>query len=579
MQPRSISHIVFPLGLGFVFIVSLWIRMAFPVVAIGAPHDDMLFASQAVSIGMGQWLGPYNNLTHAKGAGYPIFLFLNHVTGLPLKVSEHAVYLACALCFALTAGQMQRSRKLALVTFVLLAFLPTLWNPGVGGRVVRDNLYISFSLLLLTLGFRCWCLPTRADGLASVEPLSEQVRAKWPAMIALGLVAGAYWVIREEGVWLVPSMLVMLLYWLWRHRTELRAWRPLLAMLVIPLGSAAIVVCAVNGANYVRYGVFRNNDFRSADFQAGYGALTRVRHDAWHRYVLFPREARQRAYEMSAAARELQPFFEGQGGENWRAVGCNQTQTSPCPEILSAWFVWALRDAVASAGHYRDAQDARQFYRRLAAEIDAGCRQRPQDCLPYRSTLVPPWQPVYAQDTTYASLAVFKTLLGLGNDIRIGESWGSPEQVAMFARVTNGTPAPLAGAAPVLPPSLMVRDAVRLRAAQWIGQQEIRIMTVGLPCMLAVWCLWVVSMLWARKPPGPALVLATALVAALFTRVVLLAFLDVTSIPSNNMLYLAPVAPMALALVPLTLWGFFRFVRPPPDSPDRMVPHPPARIG
>ena len=42
-------------------------------------------------------------------------------------------------------------------------------------------------------------------------------------------------------------------------------------------------------------------------------------------------------------------------------------------------------------------------------------------------------------------------------------------------------------------------------------------------------------------------VVCAALVAALSARVVLLGFLEATSIPSNNALYLSPVVPLALA--------------------------------
>ena len=51
------------------------------------------------------------------------------------------------------------------------------------------------------------------------------------------------------------------------------------------------------------------------------------------------------------------------------------------------------------------------------------------------------------------------------------------------------------------------------------------------------------------------------LAAALGTRVVLLGFLEATSIPSNNMLYLSPVAPIALALVPAVLFGIAALYR------------------
>lgn len=536
--------------------------MGFPIFAAGsAVHDDFLFVRQAAEIGMGHWLGSYSNLTHAKGIGYSLFLLLNHATGLPLKFSEHALYLAASCLFALTIGQLYRCRIATFVTFVLLAFLPTVWVAGAGGRVVREGLYISQSLLLLTLGIRCWVLHDGQEALAA----AAQLRKQWPSLMALGLLAGWFWITREEGIWLLPAMALMMLYWLWLQRKRLRDWKPLAGFLALPLLAATLVVACVSTANYAVYGVFRNNDFRSSDFQAGYGALTRIRHEHWQRYVPFPADARQRAYAMSAAARELQPFFEGAGGETWRHIGCEQTSTSPCPEILSGWFMWALRDAVAQAGYYSNARSAQAFYRRLAAEIDAGCHQHPGDCLPPRSTLVPPWHKGYAQDTALASIQVFKTLATLGNlPPYIQASDGEAKYLALFQLVTNGPLAPAVAAASTALELKSPRDTVRMALARWFTDWIGKLTTVGLPLAFAIWALWTLAAIWRmlalRHSPSQIWIVSTALAAAIATRVVLLGFLEATSIPSNNMLYLFPLAPISLAMISVMFLAAIRML-------------------
>ena len=50
----------------------------------GATHDDFLFVRQAYYLGAGAWLGPFDNLTLAKGMGYPAFILAAFVSGLPL---------------------------------------------------------------------------------------------------------------------------------------------------------------------------------------------------------------------------------------------------------------------------------------------------------------------------------------------------------------------------------------------------------------------------------------------------------------------------------------------------------------
>lgn len=389
--------------------ISLWLRMAFPIVAAGsAIHDDLLFVRWAAEIGMGNWLGEYNNLTHAKGIGYSLFLLLNHATGLPLKFTEHALYLATAAFFAVTIGQLYHSRAATLVTFLLLAFFPTAWVGGAAGRVVREGLYISQALMLVTLGIRCFALHETATP-------AKQLREQLVPLVLLGVLAGWFWLTREEGIWLVPAMTVLVGYWLLRQTGWRERWRFILGFLAVPALAILLVVGTVNTINFAVYGVFRNNDFRSSDFQAGYGSLSRIKHEHWQKYVPFPKDAREKAYEMSAAARELKPFFEGPGGQMWLNITCSQPMALPCNEIQSGWLMWAVRDAVANAGHYVNAGEAKHFYRRLAKEIDEGCRQRPGDCLPARTTMVPPWHEGYAADTFQAFLKVFHTLSTLGN--------------------------------------------------------------------------------------------------------------------------------------------------------------------
>jgi len=83
-------------------LVKLWLLSPQEVIARTAPHDDTLFVGLALSILQGEWLGVYDQFTLMKGSGYPLFIALSNVLGLPLILSQELLYLGS--CFLFTWG-------------------------------------------------------------------------------------------------------------------------------------------------------------------------------------------------------------------------------------------------------------------------------------------------------------------------------------------------------------------------------------------------------------------------------------------------------------------------------------------
>jgi len=395
--------------------LSLWLRSAVPAMALsGATHDDFLFVRQAYYLGAGVWLGPFDNLTLAKGMGYPAFILAAFLSGLPLKLAEHVVYLAAAGITTWMVARIAGSRLLGLILFAALAFNPLLWHDQLA-RVIREGLYGSLSLALVAL---------MAGATLGHHWGWRLLPYRLALFVAAGLVGGLYWLTREEGVWLAPALAILLAavgldaFGRWRSG-ERRAALRLTAISAAGVAAAGLVAAGIVGlvaaANRATYGTFATNEFHGSAFPAAYGALSRIRHDTWRRHVVFPKDAREKAYAVSSAARELRSSLDGEHGKLWREIGCAQTQTSPCPEILSGWFMWALRDAAAGAGHYASGRDADTFYRRLADEINAACDNGSLSCLPFRATMAPPFRWHYVTDALAAVPALLRVLVTVGN--------------------------------------------------------------------------------------------------------------------------------------------------------------------
>ncbi len=474
--------------------LSLWIRTGFPVFAIPAsPADDQLFIRTARYLEAGQWLGPYDNLTLAKGMFYPVFIVLAFWASVPLKIAEQIVYLFVS---AMTAGVVRRqagNSLLGVILFALLAFNPVFWNLQLA-RVIREGLYISLSLAVVTLAIMI------------AFPLSREENLNFRRSVfqgfGLGLVGAAYWMTREEGIWLLPAVAVViavallgLLHSQWIPITEREAspqrfaqLRAIALPLLLALGVFTAADWLVAGLNYRHYGIFETNEFRSKSFLRAYGALSRIQHDKWERYIPFPKDVRLRAYSVSPAARELVSSLEGPTGEAWLNLTCSLAKTTPCVEVHSGWAMWELRDAVAAAGHYRSGAEAMKFYETLADQINSACANGTIRCLPPRATLSPPFQREYLGETIKASPTAAKVLFKMvEGPVGSGPSAGPAQGDAIFADTVGGVYLPdedrmvVRGwtAAPTATPTIRLVDRIP-------GQVESTITLTPAPDVLAV---------------------------------------------------------------------------------------------
>ena len=98
--------------------------------------------------------------------------------------------------------------------------------------------------------------------------------------------------------------------------------------------------------------------------------------------------------------------------------------------------MWALRDAVAAAGHYASGHHANAFYRRLAGEINAACDDGSLSCLPFRATMAPPFRWHYVTDALAVVPALLRTLVTVGN-AEVGSSASSGPHIEFMAQLVG----------------------------------------------------------------------------------------------------------------------------------------------
>jgi len=365
VSPRT----CFALGLVLVALVKLWLVADEQVAARAIPHDQQRYAEMADQVIRGHWLGDYDAMTLIREPSYPVWIAAVHATGLPLRIAVELLLIGAS---GLLAGVLMRlglPRSVAWGCFAVWVLQPH------SLVVDREVLPSGFYLPVLLVAIAGLLLAGNA----------VRVRNRWLHAGWAGLALGILWTTRPEKPLVLGLVLVFAGLDALSRRAHGSDWRAsLLASLGvagIAFASIASVACGFAAVNALHYGMFKTSDLSGGGFAAANDALLSIEHASPRRFVLVPRDVRERVYAVSPAFRELRPHLEQVG---WgRNVSCNLVQV--CDDYAGAWFMWTLREAAGRTGHMGSAREADAWFQRVADDIeDARARG---ELPPPRSTL------------------------------------------------------------------------------------------------------------------------------------------------------------------------------------------------
>ena len=415
--------------------LSLWLPAGLPLVALSDfIYDDALYVRLAAHVASGEWLGPYDASTLAKGPLFPIFIAVSSRLGMPLLLAGRLFFAAAALLLVAALAPVVRAKRVRLL---LLAVL--LLNPVVVTRAAREVVYPSVTLLALA----------GACGAFSALPSSPRRAFAWSALCGAAL--GAIWLTREEGVWILPPVALLLAAAVFRetHRSGLLAGlRRAGGVALLPFLVLGLVLFCVALANRGAYGVLSVRESSERPFLSAYGALVRIRPSVARQSVPVPEDVRRRAYAESPAFGTLEPLLEGEVGRAFSALGAELSPEAG-GDIAAGWLQFALRDAASRTGRYRDARTAAAFWTRVADELNAACEAGRLECLPERHTMTPPGVGRFLPEVLRrlpGGLAFLASSVDSSPALRDpGSSSGSEAGRALFARLTRERLAPAPG--------------------------------------------------------------------------------------------------------------------------------------
>lgn len=333
----------------------------------------MRLAAQILS---GQWLGRFDQYTLAKGPGYPLFIAISAASGLPLSLNQALFSILSIIVSTWTVHRITGSYVAAITSFLILIFLPASFDPT-WQRVVRDQIYWGQALLFFSI--------------FAVAILAPPIRSSHRLGIAAvaGVILSWTWLTREEGVWLIPGIAVILAGRTIQCRLERWPLRQGLATTVVVGAGFAALHLTFLTANYFVYGSFASIDIKEKNFTAALAALQSIENGGRIAYVPVSDQALRAAAEASPAFRPLATALrEGGPLTGYRAPGCPLYPQS-CGQFAGGWFIWAFRDAAALNGFYASPTVASDEFGKISSELEQACNSKQLQCRRSIVDLVP----------------------------------------------------------------------------------------------------------------------------------------------------------------------------------------------
>ena len=351
----------FYIALGLIALCYLVTAMQLPVTLRSHTfHDDYLFWVNGSHIYNGDWLGPYNQMTLAKGAGFPLFLALNANLGIPITLSIALFNLAAFIFVTLSLVKIGLSRIIAALVFAYILFNPFLFPT----HILRDNIYVAASLIAI-FSFIRLCLSVKKEIILSGIS---------------GIFLGYFWIIREEGVWIIPGLVLIISIFIFSfyRKKDIKSIKIISINIGILIGIGVIFVQLISAINYSNYKIYTTVDFKEEYYKKSVNILNSIEPKKRISHIPVSEEQRKIAYSVSPSFAQLENYFEVTG-KGWTKHLCN-IYSWTCGDYAAGLFIWAYRDAVAELGYYKSGENASAFYKKIYLEILNACTKEIIKC-------------------------------------------------------------------------------------------------------------------------------------------------------------------------------------------------------
>lgn len=391
-----------------------------------ATHDDGLMVDMAWNLLNRNWLGPYDNLRLVKGITFPVFLALNHLTGIPYTVMLSFLYGLVCVLFIKMINSIIKNKIILGIIFTIIYFIPANASVHTFIRIYRGSITCILVLLLFTCFVKMY--------------LTRREKGFFLWAVCSGIALALFWNLREDSIWMLPfsvmaSVVTAVRIALENKAADAKWFRINILYVILPFLILGLFNTGIRGINYHFYGTFIRNELSEGGFPKLMKALYAIEPDEDLVSTSVPRSTIEKVFEVSPSFRTLQAALD----LNYYA-GWDGTDGVVDGQVKDGWFFWCLRDCIVMSG-YDTSDEMSQFCEQAASEIQNALEtgQLPRRIgIVMPSVLMSPWKSSYAAEFPHVIENAFWYLSSHeGDNLVPSISTGTSIGISLFETVTH----------------------------------------------------------------------------------------------------------------------------------------------
>lgn len=355
-------------------------------------YDDDMMVEMAKNIRAGNWLGDYTSNILVKGPVFPIILAVINYFGLSYIGTMNIIYTIACIFFVYVIKDIFKSKKSLFAIYLVLLFNPVSYAFWTLQRVYRNGITLAQVLFIIGSLF------------AMYQRKEKSAKKILPFGIIGGLSLATLWLTREDGIWILPFVLVVtaiiivstIVQYLKNSQKEKQKinWKEFIGKLVVSILPIIILFTSLHitrAINYRKYGVYEYNEINDGYFGKVIKIIYSVNTDEDIQYVTATRKKINILYEYSETLNSIKPELEA-SMDAWDYNDRHPGDT----QVEDGWFWWALKQAAENANIYENAKTSDEFYKKVYNEIEQAINEgKIETQISMPSKLMSPWKKRY----------------------------------------------------------------------------------------------------------------------------------------------------------------------------------------